>query len=145
MEIFDESIRKGPQKIMERFVVVGMLCAHVVVALGPAIVETLKMLEGDDLDRKDGGRGEGYGWCGGDLGEIEDWWLGRGGVEERLAKTEGHLASMAEAWADATMRGEGERAWRRLYCVDLGSCDDGHGDGCWLVVVGAGSWDAWCM
>ncbi|CAJ1968717.1 unnamed protein product [Sphenostylis stenocarpa] len=47
MEIFDESIRKGPQKIMERFVVVGMLCAHVVVALRPTIAKALKMLEGD--------------------------------------------------------------------------------------------------
>ncbi|CAJ1971918.1 unnamed protein product [Sphenostylis stenocarpa] len=47
MEIFDESIRKGPQKIMKRFAIVGMLCAHAVVALRPTIAEALKMLEGD--------------------------------------------------------------------------------------------------
>ncbi|RDX83226.1 putative receptor-like protein kinase, partial [Mucuna pruriens] len=46
-EVFDESIREGQEKIMERFVHVGMLCAHVVVALRPTIVEALKMLEGD--------------------------------------------------------------------------------------------------
>ncbi|CAJ1837410.1 unnamed protein product [Sphenostylis stenocarpa] len=75
----------------------------------------LKMSEGDIgipllPDRpiqEESGRGEGYGWC--------------GGAEERLAKIKGHLASMAEAWADAMMRGEGERVWRRLYCADMGS------------------------
>ncbi|KAK7320977.1 hypothetical protein VNO77_30990 [Canavalia gladiata] len=47
-EIFDESIRKeGPEKIMGRFVVVGMLCAHAVVALRPSVADALKMLEGD--------------------------------------------------------------------------------------------------
>ncbi|CAJ1971919.1 unnamed protein product [Sphenostylis stenocarpa] len=46
-EIFDESIREGPWKIMERFVHVGMLCAHAMVALRPTIAEVLKMLEGD--------------------------------------------------------------------------------------------------
>ncbi|RDX74682.1 putative receptor-like protein kinase, partial [Mucuna pruriens] len=46
-EIFDESIREGPEKIMDRFVVIGMLCAHAVVALRPTIAEALKMLEGD--------------------------------------------------------------------------------------------------
>ncbi|XP_020202423.1 probable receptor-like protein kinase At1g11050 [Cajanus cajan] len=46
-EIFDESIREGPEKMMERFVHVGMLCAHAVVALRPTITEALKMLEGD--------------------------------------------------------------------------------------------------
>ncbi|XP_020202424.1 probable receptor-like protein kinase At1g11050 [Cajanus cajan] len=45
-EIFDESIREGPEKVMERFVHVGMLCAHAVVALRPTIAEALKMLEG---------------------------------------------------------------------------------------------------
>ncbi|KAK7385147.1 hypothetical protein VNO78_30859 [Psophocarpus tetragonolobus] len=46
-EIFCESIREGPEKNMERFVHVGMLCAHVVVAIRPTIIEALKMLEGD--------------------------------------------------------------------------------------------------
>ncbi|TKY56112.1 receptor protein kinase [Spatholobus suberectus] len=46
-EIFDQSIREGPEKIMERFIHVGMLCAHAVVALRPTIAEALKMLEGD--------------------------------------------------------------------------------------------------
>lgn len=47
-EVFDESIRKnGPKGIMERFVRVGLLCAHVMVALRPTIAEALRMLEGD--------------------------------------------------------------------------------------------------
>lgn len=47
-EILDESIREGgPKRIMERFVFVGILCAHVMVALRPTISEALKMLEGD--------------------------------------------------------------------------------------------------
>ncbi|TKY56110.1 receptor protein kinase [Spatholobus suberectus] len=47
-EIFDQSIREeGPQKIMERFVLVGILCAHAMVALRPTIAEALKMLDGD--------------------------------------------------------------------------------------------------
>ncbi|KAK7320976.1 hypothetical protein VNO77_30989 [Canavalia gladiata] len=47
-EIFDESIKtEGPGKIMERFVLVGILCAHAMVALRPTIAEALKMLEGD--------------------------------------------------------------------------------------------------
>jgi len=46
-EIFDESIREGSVKNMVRFVHVGMLCAHLVVAFRPTIVEALKMLEGD--------------------------------------------------------------------------------------------------
>ncbi|RDX57819.1 putative receptor-like protein kinase, partial [Mucuna pruriens] len=47
-EIFDQSIREeGPEKIMERFVLVGILCAHAMVALRPTIAEALKMLEGD--------------------------------------------------------------------------------------------------
>ena len=32
---------------MERFVMVGILCAHVMVALRPTILDALKMLEGD--------------------------------------------------------------------------------------------------
>jgi hypothetical protein len=32
---------------MERFVLVGILCAHVMVALRPTILVALKMLEGD--------------------------------------------------------------------------------------------------
>ncbi|XVE60282.1 hypothetical protein DITRI_Ditri05aG0116400 [Diplodiscus trichospermus] len=48
LEIFDESIReKGPKGVMERFVMVGILCAHVMVAFRPKIAEALKMLEGD--------------------------------------------------------------------------------------------------
>ncbi|XP_027939886.1 probable receptor-like protein kinase At1g11050 [Vigna unguiculata] len=46
-EIFDESIREGPGKVMERYVHVGMLCAHAMAALRPTIAEALKMLEGD--------------------------------------------------------------------------------------------------
>ncbi|XP_062096724.1 probable receptor-like protein kinase At1g11050 [Humulus lupulus] len=47
-EVFEESIRKnGPKGIMERFVRVGILCAHVMVALRPTINEALRMLEGD--------------------------------------------------------------------------------------------------
>ncbi|XP_059454772.1 probable receptor-like protein kinase At1g11050 [Corylus avellana] len=47
-EIFDEGIRKeGPKAVMERFVLVGMLCAHVMMAFRPTIAVALKMLEGD--------------------------------------------------------------------------------------------------
>ncbi|WCJ44412.1 Protein kinase superfamily protein [Euphorbia peplus] len=47
-EIFDESIREeGPKGVMERFVLVGILCAHVMVAFRPTIGDALKMLEGD--------------------------------------------------------------------------------------------------
>ncbi|KAM1934643.1 hypothetical protein ACFX15_018805 [Malus domestica] len=47
-EIFDEAIREGgPKGVMERFVLVGLLCAHVMVAFRPTISEALKMLEGD--------------------------------------------------------------------------------------------------
>ncbi|CAL8106062.1 unnamed protein product [Prunus armeniaca] len=47
-EIFDEAIREnGPKGVMERFVLVGILCAHVMVAFRPTISEALKMLEGD--------------------------------------------------------------------------------------------------
>ncbi|XP_057530504.1 probable receptor-like protein kinase At1g11050 [Amaranthus tricolor] len=37
----------NPRGIMERFVRVGILCAHVMVALRPSISDALKMLEGD--------------------------------------------------------------------------------------------------
>lgn len=37
----------NPRGIMDRFVRVGILCAHVMVALRPTISEALKMLEGD--------------------------------------------------------------------------------------------------
>ncbi|KAG6398676.1 hypothetical protein SASPL_140143 [Salvia splendens] len=39
--------RGFPKEIMERFVVVGILCAHLMVALRPTILEAVKMLEGD--------------------------------------------------------------------------------------------------
>uniref|UniRef100_A0A803L6F8 non-specific serine/threonine protein kinase n=1 Tax=Chenopodium quinoa TaxID=63459 RepID=A0A803L6F8_CHEQI len=45
---FDESIRnEGPKGIMDRYVRVGLLCAHVMVAFRPTIAQALKMLEGD--------------------------------------------------------------------------------------------------
>ncbi|GLJ24919.1 hypothetical protein SUGI_0476720 [Cryptomeria japonica] len=48
IEIVDVGIRdKGPVDIMERFVLVGILCAHVMVAFRPSMVEALKMLEGE--------------------------------------------------------------------------------------------------
>ncbi|KAG9130623.1 hypothetical protein Leryth_011870 [Lithospermum erythrorhizon] len=37
----------NPKGIMERFVLVGILCAHLVVAVRPSISDALKMLEGD--------------------------------------------------------------------------------------------------
>ncbi|XP_076946001.1 putative receptor-like protein kinase At1g11050 [Bidens hawaiensis] len=37
----------NPKGIIERFVLVGILCAHVMVALRPTIMDALKMLEGD--------------------------------------------------------------------------------------------------
>ncbi|XP_051132920.1 probable receptor-like protein kinase At1g11050 [Andrographis paniculata] len=46
----DASILDGgdsPKGVMERFLLVGILCAHVMVALRPTIVDALKMLEGD--------------------------------------------------------------------------------------------------
>ncbi|KAL8166675.1 hypothetical protein V2J09_008174 [Rumex salicifolius] len=53
-EAFDASLLKkgengemNPRGIMERFVLVGILCAHVMVALRPTILDALKMLEGD--------------------------------------------------------------------------------------------------
>ncbi|XP_058089873.1 probable receptor-like protein kinase At1g11050 [Magnolia sinica] len=47
-EVVDESVRDGGAKgIMERFVRVGILCAHVMVAFRPTIADALRMLEGD--------------------------------------------------------------------------------------------------
>ncbi|XP_010269038.2 PREDICTED: probable receptor-like protein kinase At1g11050 [Nelumbo nucifera] len=43
----DNSTRPYPRGIMERFVLVGILCSHVMVALRPTILEALKILEGD--------------------------------------------------------------------------------------------------
>ncbi|KAJ0509049.1 putative protein kinase RLK-Pelle-RKF3 family [Helianthus annuus] len=37
----------NPKGIMERFVLVGILCAHVMVVLRPTIMDAIKMLEGD--------------------------------------------------------------------------------------------------
>ncbi|KAK1373667.1 Protein kinase domain-containing protein [Heracleum sosnowskyi] len=46
--IFDNRMGENASKgVMERFVHVGILCAHVMVALRPTISEALKMLEGD--------------------------------------------------------------------------------------------------
>ncbi|CAI9764551.1 unnamed protein product [Fraxinus pennsylvanica] len=42
-----DSSNANPKLIMERFVLVGILCAHVMVALRPTILDALKMLEGD--------------------------------------------------------------------------------------------------
>ncbi|XP_010269114.1 PREDICTED: probable receptor-like protein kinase At1g11050 [Nelumbo nucifera] len=52
-EVLDASIRgQGPRGIMERFVLVGILCAHVMVAFRPTIADALRMLEGDiDIPR----------------------------------------------------------------------------------------------
>ncbi|KAK9096139.1 hypothetical protein Sjap_021636 [Stephania japonica] len=48
-EVFDPSMTMdgGPREIMKRFVLVGILCAHVMVAFRPTIAEALRMLEGD--------------------------------------------------------------------------------------------------
>ncbi|KAD4385200.1 hypothetical protein E3N88_25368 [Mikania micrantha] len=48
-EVFDSSMRDGtsPMSVMSRFVRVGLLCAHVMVAIRPTISEAVKMLEGD--------------------------------------------------------------------------------------------------
>ncbi|XP_074572533.1 putative receptor-like protein kinase At1g11050 [Curcuma longa] len=56
-EVFDEALTRNedddsrppqlPKGVMERFVLVGVLCAHVMVAVRPTILEALKMLEGD--------------------------------------------------------------------------------------------------
>lgn len=42
-----DSSNANPKLIMERFLLVGILCAHVMVALRPTILDALKMLEGD--------------------------------------------------------------------------------------------------
>lgn len=42
-----DSQTANPKGVMERFVLVGILCAHVMVALRPTIMDALKMLEGD--------------------------------------------------------------------------------------------------
>lgn len=39
--------QRYPKMIMERFVIVGILCAHLMVALRPTSLDALKMLEGD--------------------------------------------------------------------------------------------------
>ncbi|KAL9141244.1 hypothetical protein ABFS82_14G090400 [Erythranthe guttata] len=49
-KVLDASLLRddeNPKEVMERFVLVGILCAHVMVALRPTIIEALKMLEGD--------------------------------------------------------------------------------------------------
>ncbi|XP_017236283.2 probable receptor-like protein kinase At1g11050 [Daucus carota subsp. sativus] len=56
-EVFDATLLENqkaegegddnPRWMMERFVMVGILCAHVMVALRPTILDALKMLEGD--------------------------------------------------------------------------------------------------
>ncbi|KAL6329341.1 hypothetical protein AAG906_017646 [Vitis piasezkii] len=43
----EDSSNSNPKAIMERFLLVGILCAHVMVALRPTISDALKMLEGD--------------------------------------------------------------------------------------------------
>ncbi|KAA8536553.1 hypothetical protein F0562_029031 [Nyssa sinensis] len=43
----EDFTNSNPRAIMERFVLVGILCAHVMVALRPTIMDALKMLEGD--------------------------------------------------------------------------------------------------
>ncbi|RLN25057.1 putative receptor-like protein kinase [Panicum miliaceum] len=49
-EVLAEALRKEPSAVMvamERFVLVGILCAHVTVACRPTMPEALRMLEGD--------------------------------------------------------------------------------------------------
>lgn len=47
-EVLEECVREGGVRgIMERFVQVGILCSHVMVAFRPTIAEALKMLDGD--------------------------------------------------------------------------------------------------
>ncbi|KAL2460507.1 putative receptor-like protein kinase [Abeliophyllum distichum] len=41
-----DSVYRYPKEIMERFLLVGLLCAHLMVALRPTILDALKMLEG---------------------------------------------------------------------------------------------------
>ncbi|CAM6128475.1 unnamed protein product [Calypogeia fissa] len=48
LDIVDEKIRNsGPRDTMERFVLVGILCSHMLVALRPTMEDVLKFLEGD--------------------------------------------------------------------------------------------------
>ncbi|KAJ7564963.1 hypothetical protein O6H91_02G041800 [Diphasiastrum complanatum] len=48
LEVIDKTIRdSSPVAVMERFVRVGILCAHLQVAFRPPISQALKMLEGD--------------------------------------------------------------------------------------------------
>ncbi|KAH7435267.1 hypothetical protein KP509_06G056700 [Ceratopteris richardii] len=48
LEVVDEQIRgSGSPAVMERFVLVGILCAHLLVAFRPTMSQALKMLEGD--------------------------------------------------------------------------------------------------
>ncbi|KAL4183709.1 hypothetical protein AMTRI_Chr11g99620 [Amborella trichopoda] len=47
-EVIEEGMRKeGPMSVMERFVMVGILCSHVMVAFRPTMTEALRMLQGD--------------------------------------------------------------------------------------------------
>lgn len=48
-EVLDRSLlnERYPKMVMERFVRVGILCAHLMVALRPTILDALRMLEGD--------------------------------------------------------------------------------------------------
>lgn len=49
-EVLDEALStaESPRSgVMERFVLVGILCAHVMVALRPTIGDAVRMLEGD--------------------------------------------------------------------------------------------------
>jgi hypothetical protein len=48
IEVVDQAIRNmGCQEVMLRFVKVGILCAHLLVAFRPSMMDALKMLEGD--------------------------------------------------------------------------------------------------
>jgi serine/threonine protein kinase len=48
IEVVDQAIRNmGSQEVMLRFVKVGILCAHLLVAFRPSMMDALKMLEGD--------------------------------------------------------------------------------------------------
>ncbi|XP_048437617.1 probable receptor-like protein kinase At1g11050 [Pyrus x bretschneideri] len=42
-----DNANSNPKSIMERYLLVGILCAHIMVALRPTILDALKMLEGD--------------------------------------------------------------------------------------------------
>ncbi|XP_006847201.2 probable receptor-like protein kinase At1g11050 [Amborella trichopoda] len=47
-EVIEEGIRKeGPMSVMERFVMVGILCSHVTVGFRSTMTEALRLLEGD--------------------------------------------------------------------------------------------------